>query len=239
MTSVALDDTLVHAAENRLGILLRAQHLGTLPTEGQTEIARIMRTLAGRPGPARLVLMAGLQGSRKTTIARALESRGFLRFSPDERVFEVHGHYGRDFPRGEYRVREQPILVEVATEVRKALSSGRDVVVDHGFWTAVERQEWRHLGEEAGAAVTLIYLPGTHEERWERIKERNQQTYDDPNSMFFSEEDLRRHAARFQPPGTEEPHITFTGDLDPVLRALEPCPRPAPRDTSNPSPPIQ
>ncbi|MGW2748944.1 AAA family ATPase [Streptomyces sp. NPDC001450] len=180
-----------------------------------------MRTLAGRPGPARLVLMAGLQGSRKTTIARALESRGFLRFSPDERVFEVHGHYGRDFPRGEYRVREQPILEEIAAEVRSALHSGHDVVVDHGFWTAAERKLWRAIGEEAGAAVTLVHLPATHEERWERIKERNRQTYDDPSAMWFSEEDLRRHAARFEPPGPDEPHVTYTGDLNPVLRALQ------------------
>ncbi|MEV6535949.1 ATP-binding protein [Streptomyces sp. NPDC051639] len=221
MTSLALDDTLVHTAEERLESLLRAQHTGNLPADGKTEITRIMRTLAGRPGPAQLVLMAGLQGSRKTKVARALEALGFLRFSPDERVFAVHGHYGRDFPRGEYRVREQPILEEIATEVRHALDSGQDVVVDHGFWTVSERKLWRAIGEDAGASVTLVHLPGTHEERWHRIKERNQQTYDDPNAMWFSEDDLRRHAARFEPPGPDEPHVTYTGDLDPVLRAVQ------------------
>ncbi|MFC7987251.1 AAA family ATPase [Streptomyces sp. NPDC057336] len=221
MTPLLLDDTLVHVAEDRLGALLRAQQTGTLPPNGKTEITRIMRTLAGRSGPARLVLMAGLQGSRKTKVARALESRGFLRFSPDERVWQTHGHYGRDFPRGEYRVREQPILEQIATEVHEALKSGRDVVVDHGFWTAAEREKWRQIGEDIGAAVTLVHLPGSHQERWERIKERNQQTYDDPNAMWFSEADLLRHAARFEPPGADEPHVTYTGDLDPVLRALE------------------
>ncbi|MFJ7497841.1 AAA family ATPase [Streptomyces sp. NPDC097727] len=220
MTTPALDDTLVHVAEERLGSLLQAQHMGTLPPNGKTEITRIMRTLAGRPGPARLVLMAGLQGSRKTKVARALEARGFLRVSPDERVWQTHGHYGRDFPRGEYRVREQPILEQVAAEVRTALDSGRDVVVDHGFWTADERQKWRRIGEKVGAIVTLVHLPGTHQERWERIKERNRQTYNDPNSMWFSEADLLRHAARFEPPGVDEPHVTYTGDLHPILQAL-------------------
>ncbi|MFD7868482.1 AAA family ATPase [Streptomyces sp. NPDC059783] len=220
MTPPILDDTLVHIAEQRLGTLLWGQHLGTLHTHGQAEIARIMRTLSGRPSQAKLVLMAGLQGSRKTTIAHALENHGFLRFSPDERVFKVHGHYGRDFPRGQYRVREQPILNEVAAEVQRSLTSGRDVVLDHGLWTVLERQEWRRLGKEAQADVTLIYLPGTHEDRWDRIKERNQQTYNDPNAMYFTEEDLRRHAARFEPPGMDEPHITFVGDLDPVFQAL-------------------
>ncbi|MCX4682634.1 ATP-binding protein [Streptomyces sp. NBC_01433] len=221
MTPLLLDDTLVHVAEERLGSLLRAQQKGTMPPEGKTEITRIMRTLAGRSGPARLVLMAGLQGSRKTKVARALEAQGFLRFSPDERVWETYGHYGRDFPRGEYRVREQPILEEIAVEVREALDSGRDVVVDHGFWTASEREKWRRIGEEIGAAVTLVHLPGTHQERWDRIKERNQETYDNPNAMWFSEADLLRHAARFEAPGVDEPHVTYTGDLDPVLRALE------------------
>ncbi|WP_331724088.1 ATP-binding protein [Streptomyces rubiginosohelvolus] len=221
MTPLFLDDALVHAAEERLGSLLRAQQTGTLPPNGKTEITRIMRTLAGRSGPAQLVLMAGLQGSRKTKVARALEDRGFLRLSPDERVWQTHGHYGRDFPRGEYRVREQPILEEIATEVRAALESGRDVVVDHGFWTATEREKWRRIGEDTDAAVTLVHLPGSHQERWERIKERNRQTYDDPNAMWFSEDDLLRHAARFEPPGADEPHVTYTGDLDPVLRALE------------------
>ncbi|MEU2086771.1 ATP-binding protein [Streptomyces albus] len=186
--------------------------------------------------PPQLILMAGLQGSRKTTVARALEEQGFLRFSPDERVFKVYGHYGRDFPRGEYRVREKPILKEVASEVSSALRAGTDVVLDHGFWTVSERQHWRRLGEEAGAVVTLLYLPGTHEERWERIKERNQQTYDDPNAMFFTEEDLRRHAARFEPPEATEPHITFTGEIGPILRTLISNRRPIPLNAQRSQP---
>ncbi|WP_327261753.1 ATP-binding protein [Streptomyces sp. NBC_01232] len=78
---------------------------------------------------------------------------------------------------------------EIAAELRTALAAGRDVVMDHGFWTVGERQEWRRIGEQGGAAVTLVYLPATHDELWERIDERNQQTFDDPNSMYFSEDD--------------------------------------------------
>ncbi|WP_406739453.1 ATP-binding protein [Streptomyces sp. NBC_00853] len=143
-----------------------------------------------------------------------------MRLCPDERVWRTHGHYGRDFPRGEYKVRERPILEEIAAELRTALAAGRDVVMDHGFWTADERQEWRRIGEQAGAAVTLVYLPATHDELWERIEDRNQQTYDDPNSMYFSEDDLRRHAGRFEEPQADEPHLVYDGHSATVLRAL-------------------
>ncbi|GHB75821.1 ATP/GTP-binding protein [Streptomyces xanthochromogenes] len=217
MTLPFLDDTLIHVAENRLGILLQADRRDSLTWAEQREVTRTMRTLAGRPGLTQLVLLAGLPGSGKTTIARELETRGYLRICPDERVFEQHGHYGRDFPRGSYKIRERPILTAIAAELRDALASGRDVVLDHGLWTLSERQEWREVGEAAGAKVTLVYLPATHEELWERIKKRNASTFDNPNAMYFTEEDLLRHGARFEPPGNGESPVVYAGSLVPVI----------------------
>ncbi|MFD4921816.1 hypothetical protein ACFWNE_10935 [Streptomyces goshikiensis] len=52
MTDPLLGDDLVHVAEERLSALLATLRLGTLPPEGTAEIARIMRMLAGRIGPA-------------------------------------------------------------------------------------------------------------------------------------------------------------------------------------------
>ncbi|MFI8308499.1 AAA family ATPase [Streptomyces sp. NPDC085927] len=218
---VALDDTLVSCLETRLSQLLRAEHTDTLTLEGRFEITRISAALSGRPDPApRAILMSGLQGSGKTTLARALEKAGFRRLCPDEEMFRRYGHYGRDFPRGEFRVREAPVLKDIALELQDLLAAGHDTVVDHGFWTPEERAQWAATVMEAGGEPVLIYLPVPHEVRWDRIRKRNEQSLADANSIEFSEEDLLRHAGRFRPPTADEPHILYNGHPKTVLAAL-------------------
>ncbi|MER0450126.1 ATP-binding protein [Streptomyces sp. Edi4] len=220
-----LDDTLVHCLESRLGVLLDAERLDTLTLEGRFEINRISQALSGRPGPApRAVLMSGLQGSGKTTLARALVDAGFRRLCPDEEMFRRYGHYGRDFPRGEFLVREAPVLKDIALELQRLLAKGHDVVVDHGFWTPEERGQWAATVMEAGGKPVLVYLPAPHQVRWERIQKRNEQSLVDPNSIEFSEEDLLRHARRFEPPTNDEPHIAFNGHVEDLVATLRRSP---------------
>ncbi|WP_331718852.1 ATP-binding protein (plasmid) [Streptomyces sp. NBC_00161] len=217
-----MDDALIHCIERRLGVLLHAEHTDTLTLEGRFEISRISEALAGRPGPApRAILMSGLQGSGKTTLARALEEAGFRRLCPDEEVFRRYGHYGRDFPRGQFRVREAPVLKDTALELQELLAAGHDTVVDHGFWTPEERAQWAATVMEAGGEPVLIYLPVSHEVRWDRIRKRNEQSLVDANSIEFSEEDLLRHAGRFSPPTDDEPHIVYDGVPANALSAIE------------------
>ncbi|WP_030387958.1 AAA family ATPase [Streptomyces sp. NRRL S-241] len=219
--AVVLDDTLISCLEGRLGQLLRAEHTDTLTLEGRFEITRISATLSGRPGPApRAILMSGLQGSGKTTLARALEEAGFRRLCPDEEMFRRYGHYGRDFPRGQFKVREAPVLKDIALELQELLAAGHDVVLDHGLWTREERAHWAATAMEAGGVPVLIYLPVPHEVRWNRIRLRNEQSLVDANSIEFSEEDLLRHAGRFSPLTDEEPHIVYDGRPEHVLAEL-------------------
>lgn len=219
--TVLVDDVPVCSRETVLGDLPRSEAADLLPLEGRFEIRRISAAPGDRPAAAPLaVLMSAMPGAGKTTLARALEQAGFHRLCPDEEMFRRYGHYGRDFPRGEFRVREAPVLKDIALELQEALRAGHDTVIDHGFWTPEERAQWTATATEAGGAPVLIYLPVPHEVRWHRIRERNAQSLVDPNAIEFSEQDLRRFAGRFHPPTADEPHLVYDGHPENLLAQL-------------------
>ncbi|MFJ3758900.1 AAA family ATPase [Streptomyces sp. NPDC090080] len=218
-----MDDTLANVLEDRLGSLLAARRAGTITLEAEAEMAAISQTMA-RPMPPRppfCVLMAGLPGSGKTTLSRALTDRGFVRLCPDEEMFRRHGVYGVDFPRGVFPTLERPVLEDVAVELREQLKAGHDVVVDHGFWTPEDRAKWRAIATDAGATPVLVYLAASHDELWARVSKRNEFHADDPNSIYFSESDLQRYRSRFFPPQADEPHLLYTGEAADVIAAME------------------
>ncbi|UUN27796.1 ATP-binding protein [Streptomyces sp. FIT100] len=218
------DDTLVSVLEDRLGALLKARCTGRLTPDAEAEMATISRTLTGRllpPRPPRCVLMAGLPGSGKTTLSRALVARGYVRLCPDEEMYRRHGVYGVDFPRGTFPTLERPVLEDVALELRERLHAGHDVVVDHGFWTPEDRNRWRAIVTDAGATPVLVHLEASHDELWSRINKRNESHAHDANSIYFSESDLQRYRTRFVPPGADEPHLTYDGDPSTTIAALE------------------
>lgn len=94
------NDTLANVLEERLGSLLAARADGTITPEAEAEMSAISQTMTRpmSPRPPFCVLMAGLPGSGKTTLSRALTDRGFVRLCPDEEMYRRHGVYGVDFP---------------------------------------------------------------------------------------------------------------------------------------------
>ena len=103
-------------------------------------------------------LLAGLPGAGKTTYAMALEARGAVRLSVDERVTARHGVVGVDFAPERYFTLAAPIVVEVRREVAAWARRGREAVVDHGLDTRAERDAFKAAVTGNGGRWRLVYF---------------------------------------------------------------------------------
>jgi predicted kinase len=144
----------------------------------------------------RLILICGLPGSGKTTLAKKLAAEAqAVRLSPDE---WKHG-LGIDYYDEPARVRLENRLWLLAQEL---LALGQNVVMEHGFWSRAERDELRIAGRRLGATVELHYLEAPFEELWRRLELRNQGAA--PGAVPIERSDLERWAAQFEPPDAIE-----------------------------------
>lgn len=117
-----------------------------------------MSDAAGSRRPPRVVLMCGIAGAGKTTYSKALESRGYVRLSIDEEIWERFGRYGVDYDPDEYGRHSAAAEAALTERLLDLIDRGRDVVVDLSFWQRAARDRCKRLVEEAGAAWELVYL---------------------------------------------------------------------------------
>ncbi|MFG2690886.1 AAA family ATPase [Streptomyces sp. NPDC048405] len=164
------------------------------------------------------VLLAGLTGSGKTTVAQALADRGYFRLSVDEEVHRLHGRYGVDYPEHTYCERERPVVEVTRDRFIKEIEAGNDVVLDHGLWRRAERDAWRQAAREAGGLPVVVYLPADRDELLRRLAERNER--EDANALTVTPEALDDFFARFDPPSDDEDVVVCTGNLDVLVAAL-------------------
>lgn len=83
----------------------------------------------------------------------------------------------------------------------RALTLGVNVVLDFGFWSRSEREEYRARGEALGARVEFHVLDVLSEELW-RLKTRNR---DLPPSTFpMTRAQLDEWSRRYEVPTEEE-----------------------------------
>jgi predicted kinase len=123
-----------------------------------------------RPNPngVRLVLICGLPGAGKTTLARRLaDGLPAVRVCPDEWLSDLH----LDLYDEALRERLEHRLKSLAYEL---LQLGVHVILEFGFWARAERDEIRETARSIGAAVELRYLDVPIDELWKRVELRNQ-----------------------------------------------------------------
>jgi len=154
----------------------------------------------------RLIVLCGLAGAGKTTLAKALEADGAVRMCPDEWLVLL----GFDIYDRDARIAVEALQWELTQSL---VLKGLTVVDECGVWQRSERDLRRRWAREHGAHVELRFLDAPVEVLMERVAERNRALPDraphiDPALVAFWDERIQRpdadELALFDPPARSD-----------------------------------
>jgi predicted kinase len=145
------------------------------------------------PTPPRLVLMCGLPGSGKTTLARRLApALPAVRLCPDEWLADLHLD---PFTHDTRHLLEERLW----QHGQHLLGLGVSVIMENGFWSRGERDTYRLRARELGAAVELRHLHASIDELMRRIATRSGQ-----GAVPLTVEQVSTYASWFEQPDAAE-----------------------------------
>ena len=145
---------------------------------------------------SRLILLCGLPGAGKTTLARRLAQEvPAVRFGADEWMARL----GVDLHDEKIRDRLEQLFWQLAQEL---LQLGTSVILEFGLWVRAERDEKRLGARALGVGVELYYLDVPTEELWRRIERRNSER--SFGSVPITHEQFERYCSLFQAPDRTE-----------------------------------
>jgi predicted kinase len=140
----------------------------------------------------RLIVVCGLPGSGKTTLALALESRlRAIRFSPDDWMDALSVNLYREDVREKIEALQWKLTQDL-------LARGLTVIIEWGTWARSERDTLRLVARGLGAAVELHYLTAPVDVLFERLQRRGRE------NPPIERDALYRWAEIFQVPTAEE-----------------------------------
>ena len=139
-----------------------------------------------------MIIVCGLPGSGKTTLAKMLESRlGAVRFSPDEWMDTLSIDIYDEERRGKIEALQWKFA-------RELLALRQTVIIEWGTWGRSERDTLRLGARALGAAVELHFLSAPVDILLERIQRRGLE------KPPIEREALARWFDTFQEPTPEE-----------------------------------
>jgi predicted kinase len=142
-------------------------------------------------GP-RLIIVCGLPGSGKTTLARRLEEKlHAIRLSPDEWINALT----LDIYDEAMRAKIEALQWKLAQNL---LALGLTVIIEWGTWARSERDTLRTRARALGAAVELHYLSAPADVLFDRVRRRG--TENPP----IKREEMLRWFEVFQVPTADE-----------------------------------
>jgi predicted kinase len=146
------------------------------------------------------MLMCGLPGSGKTTRARRLElERHALRLTPDEWIARL---FGTDLTLPTLDWCRDPVEAVQWAVAERVLSLGLNVILDFGFWSRSEREDFRARAAALGARSEVHFLDAPRDVLLARLAARNA---DLPACTFHvTEAQLNSWWNLFEPPTEDE-----------------------------------
>ena len=119
-----------------------------------------------------LIMVCGLPGSGKTTVAKRLEAeRNAIRMCPDDWIEAVLEDPMDSVEKGRLRDAVENLQWDLA---KQYLSKGLTVILENGFWAEEERSQYAMEALTQGAGIELYAMDSSDlDELWRRIELRN------------------------------------------------------------------